>query len=140
MVDRQMIALVGCPEKDVPAVEAVCADADVRVRAGGAVEDGDCTLFCVSSCYGPTEGTRRSVAALRGRRLVPLAIVLTDAELVEDDSLRSLVAVESRDLLATVLPESTVDDLPVLYDFAPNLAARVAALIRQGPAAITCRA
>lgn len=87
-------------------------------RPAGAVAEGDYVIFCISCSDGPTEVTLQPVVECAGRTIVPLAIVPT--HYIDDDSLRSLVTLEERELLSRILPSEEGDRLPVLYAFDPG--------------------
>ena len=138
MHQNSPIALVGCPKRDVGPVESCLADSGLNLRSTGAIENGDRVVFCISAYYGPTDGTRKSIESLCGKSVVPIGIVLTYADMVDDDSLRELVNVEERELLLRILPEDVVDDLPLLLDLDPNLANRLADLARNSTSEVRC--
>jgi hypothetical protein len=135
---RPPIALIGCPEKDVGAIESRLAKAALNLRPKGTLEKGDHVLFCISASHGPTEGTRTSLESLQGKSIIPIAIVLTYADVVTDDSLRELINCEERALLATVLPENVVDDLPLLLDLDPNLVHKISDLTKSALSEVRC--
>ena len=132
------IALVGCPEKDVGPIEAILADSPLRRKPDATIENGDRVVFCISVCHGPTEGTRKSIQSLCGKSIIPIAIVLTYADMVKDDSLRELVNCEERALLEKVLPEKIIDDLPLLLDIDPNLVQKIADLTHRATTEVQC--
>lgn len=136
--ETPFVALIGCPEHDIGPVEDVFLASPLQVRPRGVIEQGDRTLFCISCNDGPTQGTRQAVEALHGKSIIPIAIVLTYAELTDDDSLRSLITLEERVLLSRVLPESVVDELLVLHDFDPNLVGKIQDLMRSKTTEVYC--
>lgn len=133
------VALVGCPEKDTLSVKHLLRSSPLNLRPDGVVENGDRVLFCISACHGPSVETRLSVRSLAGKSIVPVAVVLACADLVTDDSLRELINCEERALLATVLPEDLVDELPLLLDLDPNLAHWISELICRTDSDVRCR-
>lgn len=138
MLPVPAFALIGCPAKDVGAIERSLANSPLNLRPKGTIENGDRVLFCISVCDGPTEGTRRSIESLAGKSIIPIAIVLAYAEMVTDDSLRELINCEERALLATVLPENVVDDLPLLLDLDPNLVHKISDLTKRTSSEVRC--
>lgn len=132
------ICLIGCPDRDLGELPGRLIASGLHVAQGESVVDHDCVLFCISCVDGPTAGTHHAVANCKNRTIWPLAIVLTNYALV-DDSLRELITLEERELLSNVLPEQTVDELPLLYDFDPSLVFKLASLVSAGPDQITCK-
>lgn len=91
----------------------------------------EAVLFTVSLKDGPMPQTREQIMAIQGKQHGPAAIFLVDSFLVEDPDLRSLVSVETRDLLKTY-QQPGVDVMPVFYDDQPNILDEVRELIAHG--------
>lgn len=137
MLDGAVVSLVGCPKRDVGDVPQRLQSSRLEIRHVGTVADGDYVVFCIFCTVGPSDGTRRTVARCAGRKIKPLAIVLTEYQLVEDETLRDLVTAEEMELLSQVVPRAVVERLPLYYDFDPSLAAKLIALIGGGTDAVT---
>ena len=137
MLDGAVVSLVGCPERDVGDVPQRLQSSRLEIRHVGTVADGDYVVFCISCTVGPSDGIRRTVARCAGRTIKPLAIVLTEYQLVDNESLRDLMTVEEMELLSQVVPRAVVERLPLYYDFDPSLAAKLIALIGGGTDAVT---
>jgi hypothetical protein len=133
-----VLTLVGCADHDLADLPQRLAASGLEVRSPGVVQDGDHVVFCISCCDGPTDGTRLAVASCAGRTVVPIAIVLTRAELVLDESLRELVTLEEMELLRLILSHEEVHRLPLLYDFDPLLAKRLRSWMDAGTPVIQC--
>jgi uncharacterized protein (TIGR02996 family) len=132
------LCLIGSPDSDLADLPQHLQAAGVSVRPAGVVRNGDYVVFCISCPDGPTSATREAVLRCAGRTVAPVAIVLTRAELLENDSLRELVTMEEMELLSLVLPRDEVERLPLYWDFDPGLARKLLALISAGPTMITC--
>jgi len=132
------LGLIGCPTSDLAELPQRLLAAGVNVRPPGLVQDGDYVVFCISCPDGPTPGTRQAVLRCAGRTVAPVALVLTRAELIDNDSLRDLVTVQEMELLSQVLPRPEVERLPLYYDFDPGLARKLLSRICEGPAMVTC--
>jgi len=137
-LDGVVFGLVGCPVRDVGDVPERLRSAGIEFRLPGTVADGDYVVFCISCTDSLSAGTRQSVARCAGRTIRPLAIVLTDYQLVDNESLRDLVTAEETELLSQVVPRAVAERLPLYYDFDPGLPAKLKALIRNGIEAVTC--
>jgi hypothetical protein len=133
-----VLTLIGCADHDLVDLPQRLAASGLEVRSAGVVQDGDHVVFCISCCHGPTDGTRLAVASCAGRTVAPVAIVLTQAELVDDDSLRELVTLEEMELLCLILQHAEVGRLPLLYDFDPLLATKLRSWMDAGIPGIRC--
>lgn len=78
------------------------------------------------------------MARCAGRKIKPLAIVLTEYQLVEDETLRDLVTAEEMELLSQVVPRAVVERLPLYYHSDADFAAKLIGLIGGGSDAVTC--
>lgn len=132
------LSLVGCPTHDLADLHEGLQALRMNLRPAGVVQDGDYVVFCVSCTDGPTQGTRAAVDRCTGHVVVPLAVVLTRAELVDDDSLRELLKCEELELLCRVMPRAVVERLPLYYDFDPGLPGKLNAIIAAGINPVTC--
>jgi len=87
------LSLVGCPTNDLAMVPAQLMASGVNVRPPGVVHDGDFVAFCISCLDGPTQGSREAVTGCAYRTIAPIAIVLTQAELIDPIIFINVVAV-----------------------------------------------
>jgi uncharacterized protein (TIGR02996 family) len=133
------LCLIGSPATDLADLPQRLSVSGLNVRSPGLVRDGDYIVFCISCPDGPMPGTREAVACCAGRTVAPIAIVLTRAEMLDNDSLRELVTLEEMELLSQVIPEQEVERLPLYYDFDPGLVRKLLSRIYEGPAMIPCR-
>ncbi len=132
------VCLIGSPEYDLAELPQRLPASGVNVRPPGIVQDGDYVVFCISCLDGPTAGTQEAMRRCGGRTLAPVAIVLTRADMVDNDSLRDLVTAQWMEWLSQVIPSEQVERLPLYYDFDPSLARKLLARIYAGPAMIPC--
>jgi uncharacterized protein (TIGR02996 family) len=132
------LCLIGCPATDLADLPQKLPASGVRVRPLGVVQNGDYAVFCISCPDGPMQDTRDAVLRCAGHTIAPVAIVLTRADMLENDSLRDLVTHEEMELLSLVIPRHEVERLPLYYDFDPGLGRKLLSLIYEGPAMITC--
>jgi uncharacterized protein (TIGR02996 family) len=132
------LCLIGDPASDLADLPQRLPASGVNVRPPSVVQNGDYVVFCISCPDGPQPGTREALLRCAGRTVAPVAIVLTRAELIDNDSLRNLVTLEERELLSQVIPGHEVDRLPLYYDFDPGLATKLLSRIAEGPAMIAC--
>jgi uncharacterized protein (TIGR02996 family) len=132
------LCLIGSPATDLADLPRRLPAAGVNVRPFGVVENGDYVVFCISCPDGPTPGTREALLRCAGHTVAPVAIVLTRAEVIDDDSLRDLVTLEEIELLSQVIPGQEVERLPLYYDFDPGLPRKLLTRIYEGPAMIPC--
>lgn len=137
-MESEPLSLIG-GERDVADLPQFLRDANFNIRPPDAIRNGDYVAFCIACTDGPTEGTRQSILGCAGLTIRPVGIILTRAELVDDDSLRSLVTCEEMELLSLILPCSEADSLLVLYDFDPNLISKISSRLRESTGAITCK-
>ena len=135
-IPSKQISLVGCKERDIGDLSDRLTKS--RFRLTDSVSGGDPVLFCISCADGPTAGTKASVANCRGKSILPIAIVLTNYDLIDDESLRELVTLEERELLSSILPEEIVDQIPLMYDFDPSLVFRLNKLMSSNMKQIQC--
>lgn len=133
------LCLVGCHSRDLSTLPRDFNNLGIEIVSPKALQPCELVLFCVSVADGPTEGTRLSISSLSGKEITPLAVVLVHSAVINDDSMRSLINMEERDLLSAVLPKECVDNLPVLLDCDPTLISKVASIARQGPDSFCCR-
>jgi uncharacterized protein (TIGR02996 family) len=133
------LCLIGCPATDLADLPHRLPASGLNVRPVGVVQDGDYVVFCISCPDGPEPGTREAVLRCAGHSVAPVAIVLTRAEALDNDSLRDLVTWEEMELLSQVIPRHEVERLPLYYDFDPGLPRKLLSLISQGPIVIPCR-
>lgn len=132
------LCMVGCPEKDLGSIPKEFERFGIGVTSAEVASDCDPVVFCISVADGPTEGTRQAVNSLQGKTVVPLAIVLVYADVVDDASLRDLVNFEERDLLMSILPADIVDGLPLFLDVDPNLVRRITDLAKNTKTLVHC--
>jgi len=132
------LCLIGCPASDLAELPKQLPGAGVNVRPPGVVRNGDYVAFCISCPDGPMPGTLEAVLRCAGRTVAPVAIVLTRAELIDNDSLRELVTAEEMELLSRVIPRQEVERLPLYYGFDPGLARKLLSRVSEGPPMITC--
>jgi hypothetical protein len=138
MGEGRFLSLVGCSERDLADVPERLRSSGLNIRPFGAVSDGDSVVFCISCVDGPTDGTLQSLAWCAGRTIVSVAIVLTRAELVDDDSIRELVTVEEMELLSRIIPYQEVERLLLLYDFDPGLVDKIRSRMSEESRAVSC--
>ena len=131
--------LAGCPEMDLGDLPDEFREFGIEVETADAISDGSHVVFCISAANGPSPGTRQSVKSCGGKTIVPIAIVLTHSDAVDDNSLRELVSMEERELLLEVLPDDTVNKLPCLLDLAPNLVTQIVDLAMDNSAEVKCK-
>lgn len=131
----------GCPENDLGDIPDQLHEIGFEVANSAQcdLEEGDHVIFCVLSSTGPTDGTMRSIRACAGREIVPVCIVMNSIEAVDDDSLIALVSMDHRNLLSEIMPEETLDLLPVFMDFDLNMPAKIAELLKNPPTSIRCK-
>jgi uncharacterized protein (TIGR02996 family) len=132
------LCLIGSPEHDLAELPQRVSGLGMNVRPPGVVQTGDYVVFCISCPDGPTPGTREAVRRCAGRTVAPVALVLTRAEALDDDSLRDLVTLEEMELLSHVIPREEVERLPLYYDFDPGLTSKLLARVSEGPRMISC--
>lgn len=132
----QSLSLIGCPEHDIAEMPQRFFDVGVTVRPQGMVEDGDSVVFCISCNSGPMPGTKEALIKCNGKTIRPVALVMTRADTVDDDSLMSLVRLEDSQLLCQFIPREVVERLPVYYDFDPGLIRKLLTLVARDPQAV----
>jgi hypothetical protein len=132
-----MLRLIGC-DGDLGDLPQRLRGEGLDVRLPDAVEDGDFVAFCISCMDGPSAGTSQAIGRCAGHAIVPVAVVLTRYELLNDDSLCELVKCEELELLSRFLPRQEVERLPVYYDFDPGLARKLLRRMAEGIGTVTC--
>ncbi len=110
----------------------------IEVLTAGVVKDHDHVVFFSSAPNGITASFDLALAQCSERTIIPVAIILTEVEAVDDPSLRELVKVEVWDRMARIMPADLADRLPLFYDTDPDLGFRLRAIILDKPHAIKC--
>lgn len=132
------LSLLGSPTPGRDRVSDSLREAGFDLRPVGYVQVNDVVVFCISCSDDVAKGTLQSICNCAGLSICPVAIILSDAELVDDESLRALLTLEVRSLLSRIMPESEVRKLLVLFDFDPYLVKKIQSSIANGLKEVSC--